>query len=34
VYGPFETAINDVTFSDYHLFRSEIRVLTDAPPTP
>jgi VWFA-related protein len=34
VYGPFETAINDVTFSDYHLFRSEIRILTDAPPTP
>jgi hypothetical protein len=34
VYGPFETTINDVTFSDYHLFRSESRILTDVPPTP
>jgi len=34
VYGPFESALNAVTFSDYHQFRSEHRILTDVPPTP
>jgi hypothetical protein len=27
VYGPFETMVNDVTFSDYHIFRSTSRIL-------
>ena len=30
-YGPFATLLNDATFDDYHLFRAESRVLTDAP---
>lgn len=34
VYGPFATALNSVTFSRYHLFRSRHRILTDAPPAP
>lgn len=34
VYGPFATALNSVTFSRYHLFRSRHRILTDAPSTP
>ena len=29
VYGPFQTLLNDVTFTDYHIFRSEHRILTD-----
>lgn len=29
VYAAFETTLNDVTFSDYHQFRSEHRILTD-----
>ena len=32
VYGPFETILNDVTFSDYHRFRSNYRLLTDDSP--
>jgi len=28
---PVQTQLNDVSFTDYHLFRSESRVLTDAP---
>ncbi len=28
VYGPFETMVNDATFSDYHVFRSTSRILT------
>jgi VWFA-related protein len=27
VYGPFESMVNDVTFSDYHVFRSTSRML-------
>jgi hypothetical protein len=27
VYGHYETLLNDVTFSQYHLFRSESRIL-------
>jgi len=34
VYGPFETALNDVTFSNYHLFQSGHRILTDVSPAP
>lgn len=30
-YGPFATMLNDTTFDDYHLFRAESHVLTDAP---
>jgi VWFA-related protein len=29
VYGPFQTLLNDVTFTGYHIFRSEHRILTD-----
>jgi hypothetical protein len=29
VYGPFQTLLNDVTFTKYHIFRSEHRILTD-----
>jgi hypothetical protein len=35
--GPFQTRLNDVVFKDYHLFRAEMRILTDdaaQPPTP
>lgn len=32
VYGPFETSLNDVTFSQYHLFRSEHRILPAGSP--
>ena len=34
VYGPFETMLDDVKFSQYHLFRGEARILTgdEAPP--
>jgi len=28
VLGPFKTMLNDVTFSQYHLFRAETRILT------
>jgi len=28
---PVQTQLNDVSYTDYHLFRSESRVLTDAP---
>jgi hypothetical protein len=27
VYGPFQTMLNDVAFGDYHMFRSEARIL-------
>ncbi|HEV2401565.1 MAG TPA: VWA domain-containing protein [Candidatus Sulfotelmatobacter sp.] len=30
-YGPFATMLNDINFSDYHIFRAESRVLTDTP---
>jgi VWFA-related protein len=33
-YGPSHTAVNDVSFADYHLFRSEVRVLPDDNPAP
>jgi hypothetical protein len=28
VYGPFKTLLNDVSFGDYHMFRSEARILS------
>jgi VWFA-related protein len=28
VYGPFESMVNDVTFSDYHVFRSTSRIVS------
>jgi hypothetical protein len=28
VYGPFETMLDDVSFSDYHMFRGEAHILT------
>jgi hypothetical protein len=31
-YGPFATVLSDLTFDDYHIFRAESRVLTDASP--
>lgn len=34
VYGPFVSLLNDVTFGNYHLFRSESRVLPDYTPVP
>jgi hypothetical protein len=34
VYGPFETILSDVAFSNYHLFRSEHRILTDVTAAP
>jgi len=34
VYGPFETMVNDVVFSDYHIFRSTSRILTGMEPAP
>jgi hypothetical protein len=34
VYGPFETMVNDVTFTDYHVFRSTARILPSADSTP
>ncbi len=27
--GPFQTRLNDVVFKEYHLFRAEMRILTD-----
>jgi VWFA-related protein len=30
-YGPFATMLSDLTFDEYHIFRAESRVLTDAP---
>jgi VWFA-related protein len=34
VYGPFQTMLNDVTFGDYHMFRSEARILPEYEPVP
>jgi hypothetical protein len=34
IYDTFETLLNDVTFSDYHLFRAGHRILTDVAPEP
>jgi len=34
IYGPFESILNDVTFSNYHLFGSQHRILTDDSPAP
>jgi hypothetical protein len=28
-WGPLQTLVNDVVFRNYHLFRAEIRILTD-----
>jgi VWFA-related protein len=33
-YGPYETMLNDVSFGNYHVFRSESRILTGATPAP
>jgi hypothetical protein len=34
VYGPFQTMLNDVAFGDYHMFRSEARILPEYEPAP
>jgi len=34
IYGPFETILNDVAFSNYHLFGSQHRILPDVSPAP
>jgi VWFA-related protein len=34
IYGPFETMLNDVAFSNYHLFGSQHRILPDVSPAP
>jgi VWFA-related protein len=34
IYGPFETMLNDVAFSNYHLFASQHRILPDVSPAP
>jgi VWFA-related protein len=31
-YGPYSTMLNDVAFTDYHMFRSETRILTGVDP--
>lgn len=33
-FGPLATSLNEVSFSDYHVFRSQLRVLTGDDPTP
>ena len=33
-WGPYQTLLNDATFTDYHRFRSESRVLTEPEPEP
>jgi hypothetical protein len=33
-YGPYATTLNDVSFGNYHVFRSEVRLLTGATPSP
>jgi hypothetical protein len=32
-FGPFATSLNDVSFGDYHVFRSQTRILPDFSPT-
>jgi VWFA-related protein len=32
--GPYETILNDVSFADYHIFRSDSRILVGDPPPP
>ncbi|MGD0737287.1 MAG: VWA domain-containing protein [Terracidiphilus sp.] len=32
--GPYETVLNDVSFGDYHIFRSDSRIIFGDPPTP
>jgi hypothetical protein len=32
-YGPYVTMLNDITFDQYHVFRSESRILTGFTPT-
>ena len=34
VYGRFKTMLNDMTFSKYHIFRAQSRVLPDYAPVP
>jgi hypothetical protein len=34
IYGPFETILNDVAFSNYHVFASQHRILPDVSPAP
>jgi hypothetical protein len=31
-FGPYASSLNDVTFSDYHAFRSQARILPDDDP--
>jgi hypothetical protein len=28
IYGPFQTTLSDLSFADYHMFRSQMRILT------
>lgn len=32
IFGPSQTRVNDVVFNEYHLFRGEVRILTDGAP--
>jgi hypothetical protein len=34
IYGPFENFLNEATFSNYHLFASQHRILTNVSPEP
>jgi hypothetical protein len=34
VYGPFATQMGDTSFTDYHMFRSESRLILDPEPAP
>lgn len=34
VYGPFETVLNHVSFTNYHLFRSSSRIFPNFTPAP
>jgi VWFA-related protein len=34
VSGPYETILNDVSFGDYHIFRSDSRIIFGDPPAP
>jgi hypothetical protein len=34
VYGHYESLMNDISFSDYHLFRSNVTILPDYDPAP
>ena len=33
-YGPYSTSLNDITFTDYHAFRAQSHILSNASPEP